>query len=102
MSDHSDNDNRRSRVDRRSGEERRRTYDLNYFLNGGLERRDPDGGDRRFRLDERRDGWVRISQWSSVYVGDGQFDATEPDLSSIDAHLEIKDDDSSSESGSTD
>jgi hypothetical protein len=50
-------------VDRRSGEDRRKTYDLDYFQNGGVERRK--GPDRR-QQDERRDGCVRVSKWSSV------------------------------------
>jgi hypothetical protein len=50
-------------VDRRSGDERRVVYDSDYFENNGLERRQ--GGERRQR-DERRDGCVRVSKWSSV------------------------------------
>jgi len=50
-------------LDRRSGEDRRQAYDLDYFPRGGTERRS--GKERRLR-EERRDGWVRVSKWSSV------------------------------------
>ena len=54
-------------LDRRSGEDRRQAYDLDYFPGGGIERRS--GKDQR-RPDERRDRWVRVSPWSSVCVDD--------------------------------
>jgi len=41
--------------DRRSGEDRRRSYSLEYFLEGGKDRRRRK--DRR-RTDERRTDWV--------------------------------------------
>ena len=50
-------------MDRRSGEDRRDVYLLDYFQEGGLERRS--GGERRNPV-ERRKGCVRISEWSSV------------------------------------
>ena len=50
-------------VDRRSGDDRRGVYDSDYFENDGLERRQ--GKDRR-QPDERRQGCVRVSEWSSV------------------------------------
>lgn len=50
-------------LDRRSGDDRRRTYRLGYFLNGGIERRS--GLERRLR-GERRGDWVRATDWSSV------------------------------------
>ena len=50
-------------IDRRSGEDRREAYDSEYFERGGTERRK--GKDRR-QQGERRDGCVRVSQWSSV------------------------------------
>lgn len=53
-------------VDRRSGEDRRDAHDLDYFLEGGIERR---SGKERRRQDERRDDWARITKWSSVFVG---------------------------------
>ena len=45
---------RRSWMDRRSGVERRRTYLIDYFDNGGIERRS--GLDRRQQADRRRMG----------------------------------------------
>ena len=50
-------------LDRRSGEDRRQVYDSDYFLNGGVDRRK--GKDRR-RQGERRDGYTRVTKWSSV------------------------------------
>ena len=50
-------------LDRRSGDDKREVYDSNYFGNGGIERRK--GKDRR-QKGERRDGYVRVSKWSSV------------------------------------
>ena len=50
-------------LDRRSGEDRRQVYDSDYFINGGIERRT--GKDRR-QQGERRDGYIRVSKWSSV------------------------------------
>ncbi len=52
-------------LDRRSGDDRRQVYDSDYFINGGVERRT--GKDRR-QQGERRDGYIRISKWSSVRV----------------------------------
>lgn len=50
-------------LDRRSGEDRREAYDLDYFLNGGAERRE--AKERRDRH-ERRHGCIRVSEWSSI------------------------------------
>jgi hypothetical protein len=57
---------KRSLIDRRSGEDIRRSYNLDYFFSGGEERRR-----RRERriLEERRRNWVRVSRWCSVFVG---------------------------------
>ena len=52
-------------LDRRSGEDRRQVYDSDYFLNGGVDRRT--GKDRR-QQGERRDGYIRVTKWSSVRV----------------------------------
>jgi hypothetical protein len=49
--------------DRRSGEDRRTAYDLDYFQEGGAERRN---GPERRSLHERRDDCQRVSEWSSV------------------------------------
>ena len=56
-------------LDRRSGADRRQAYDLDYFPGGGIERR---LGKERRRPDERRDGWVRVSEWSSVCPDDNR------------------------------
>jgi hypothetical protein len=53
----------RSDMDRRSGEDRRRAYDLDYFSNGGVERRH--WKEQRSNV-ERRIDWTRVSKWSSV------------------------------------
>ncbi len=50
-------------VDRRSGEDRREVYSLEYFKNGGVDRRSsPERRDNR----ERRIDCVRVSEWSSA------------------------------------
>jgi hypothetical protein len=53
----------RSDMDRRSGEDRRRAYDLDYFSNGGVERRN--WKEQRSNV-ERRVDWTRVSKWSSA------------------------------------
>jgi hypothetical protein len=55
------------RIDRRSGVDRRKIHDLNYFIIGGLERRK--FKERRWK-GERRKNWVRVDEWISVFVGD--------------------------------
>lgn len=50
--------------ERRSGKDRRRIFSLHRFFYKGPERRNTIY-DRRSH-EERRDGWVRISKWSSV------------------------------------
>jgi len=50
-------------LDRRCGDDRREAYELGYFAQGGIERRR--GVESRTK-DERRDKYVRTSQWSSV------------------------------------
>ena len=52
-------------LDRRSGEEQRVVHSLDYFQEGNPCRRK--GVDRRTNV-ERRDGYVRISEWGSVCV----------------------------------
>jgi hypothetical protein len=52
--------------DRRSDQDRRKAYNLRYFLEGGQERRA--GKDRRLS-GERRIDWIRVSDWSSVLKG---------------------------------
>ena len=50
-------------LDRRSGEDRRKAYDLDHFTDGGLERRDEK---ERRKPKERRKDCVKVSTWSSV------------------------------------
>ena len=50
-------------LDRRSGEDRRETYDIDYFTDGGAERR---AAKERRNAKERRKDCVKVSQWSSV------------------------------------
>jgi hypothetical protein len=57
-------DRRVSFLDRRSGKDRRTAVNLNYFLNGGIERR---VRKERRRQSERRADWIRVSEWHSVF-----------------------------------
>ncbi len=50
-------------LDRRSGDDRRKVCDLDFFEKGGIERRS--GGESRQRGD-RRIQCVNVSKWSSV------------------------------------
>ena len=50
-------------LDRRSGEDRRKVYSLDYFYKGNVDRRR--GRERRSNNERRRD-CIRINQWSSV------------------------------------
>lgn len=50
-------------LDRRSGEDRRDVYLIDYFLMGGAERRQDK---ERRGMNERRTDCVRVSKWSSV------------------------------------
>ena len=50
-------------MDRRCGDDRRKSYRLGYFINGGVERR---SGKERRLMGERRIDWVRATEWSSV------------------------------------
>lgn len=54
--------------ERRTGKDRRRIFSLHRFVHKGPERRKA-LHDRRL-LEERRDGWVRISRWSSTKLHD--------------------------------
>ncbi|TET93567.1 MAG: hypothetical protein E3J28_04000 [Desulfobacteraceae bacterium] len=54
---------RRFSIDRRFGEDRRRLYYLDYFLNGGVERR---SWEERRGQAERRVEWMRVSKWASI------------------------------------
>jgi len=55
------------RIDRRSGMDRRRIHDLNYFIRGGVERRK---FKERRSQGERRKNWVRVDEWISVFLDD--------------------------------
>ena len=57
----------RADVERRSDPDKRISYDLEYFIKGGKERRQL--RDRR-EAGERRDGWLRVGRWRSVSVFD--------------------------------
>jgi len=57
---------RSSSTDRRRLENRRKVYSLDYFSRGGLERRKM--RDRRMRQRDRRKGWEKVSDWSSIYI----------------------------------
>ena len=54
-------------LDRRSGDDRRQVYSIDYFANNGLERRQ--STDRRSQ-GERRGDCVSISKWTSVCVSE--------------------------------
>jgi hypothetical protein len=54
--------------ERRNGKDRRRIFSLHRFFYNGPERRKA-LHDRRLE-EERRDGWVRISKWSSTKLDD--------------------------------
>jgi hypothetical protein len=60
-------DSNQSGFDRRSGIDGRKAHDLEYLLNGGVERR---AGEERRSKAERRKGWVRLCDYSSVYIGE--------------------------------
>jgi hypothetical protein len=59
----------RSGIDRRSGVDRREAHSAEYFEENEPER-------RRFRerrnSGETRSGWVRVTDWSSYFTGDGE------------------------------
>ena len=54
---------KRVTIERRSGKDRRKIFSLHRFFYNEPERRDLK--DRRSQT-ERRDGWIRITKWSSV------------------------------------
>ena len=57
---------KRALFDRRSGQDRRKAYNIDYFLKGGAERRNAASGDRRNQEQDRRREWIKISPWSSL------------------------------------
>ena len=54
-------------LDRRNVDDRRQTYDLDYFIEGGRERRN---ANERRTPEERRENCVRVSKWTSVCSDD--------------------------------
>lgn len=56
----------RSLFDRRSDQDNRQRYDSRIVDALGYDRRKP--GFERRKKPEQREGWVRVSQWSSVCV----------------------------------
>jgi len=58
---------KRAFFDRRSGQDRRKTYNMDYFLEGGVERRNSCAGERRAEDKDRRKNWIKISPWSSLH-----------------------------------
>lgn len=57
---------KRSPVDRREIEDMREAYSLDYFIDGGVERRKYT---ERRESAERRMDWMRVTKWCSVFVG---------------------------------
>ena len=55
----------RSGIDRRSGMDRRQMQNLNRYIDDETQRRSVK---EQRQTDELRNGWVRISEWSSMYV----------------------------------
>jgi len=49
--------NKRAFFDRRSGQDRRNSYNLDYFVDGG-----------RDENKDRRKEWIKISSWSSLHL----------------------------------
>ncbi|MFH1156746.1 MAG: hypothetical protein V1793_23330 [Pseudomonadota bacterium] len=62
---------RRSPEDRRTGEDRRKIHDPDVLDMLGMDRRRSRTTERRENLQEKRNGWVRVSQWSSLCVDPG-------------------------------
>ena len=57
----------RSGKDRRALRDRRRGFNLDFYKWGGIDQRR--GKELRRPDTERREGWVRVGAWKSVYVG---------------------------------
>jgi hypothetical protein len=53
-------------MDRRERDDMREAYSLDYFEDGGRERREYL---ERRKSGERRADWMRISKWRSLFVG---------------------------------
>ena len=61
-------------VDRRSGEDRRVGYDLDYFQEDGTERRK--NKERRGKVDRRED-YIPVSDWTSICPTEDEDDHTD-------------------------
>lgn len=59
-------------LDRRSGEDRRQVYSIDYFLKGNEDRRS--SRERRTHK-ERRNDCIQVNEWSSVCPDNHEFDA---------------------------
>jgi len=57
----------RTSAERRSDDDKRISYNCEYFIKGGEERRQLE---ERRQTDERRDGWMRVGKWRSESVFD--------------------------------
>ncbi|OGQ95283.1 MAG: hypothetical protein A2521_03895 [Deltaproteobacteria bacterium RIFOXYD12_FULL_57_12] len=53
-------------------DDRRQHYSLDYFDRGGQERR-RNAQNRRQVREEQRQGWIRVSEWTSCYIGSGNM-----------------------------
>ena len=58
---------KRSSLDRRTGEDRRRVYHIGFIETVGAERR-VRTRERRDVVEEKRANWVRVNSWSSTCV----------------------------------
>ncbi len=58
---------KRSFFDRRSGQDRRKAYNIDYFLEGGVERRNCSNYERRNKEEDRRKDWIKISPRSNPH-----------------------------------
>ena len=72
---------KRAFFDRRSGQDRRKAYNIDYFLEGGVERRTHAKGERRNHEKDRRKHWIKISRWSSLRVEEPQPEEADSDES---------------------
>ena len=70
-------------MDRRSGEDRRKVYSLDYFLKGNEDRRV--GKERRINS-ERRIDCIPVNKWASVCPDERELDGK--DYYTIDMHSE--------------
>ncbi len=66
--DNNKSEKKRALFDRRSGQDRRKAYNIDYFIDGGREQRNSSGRERRAEDKDRRKDWVKISPWSSLHI----------------------------------